>query len=106
MVRAGRWTAREKLERAPERLSILRKQGDVLEPQQEFQPVVRPQTLGVAVDEREGTKRNVVEAEIVMISAGGACEHVRGVALVESEHLRIRIAKELRHQKREQCALA
>ena len=60
----GRWTAREQLERAPERLSILRKQGDVLERNRASSQSVRPQTLGVAVDEREGTKRNVVEAEI------------------------------------------
>ena len=65
---------------------------------QRFQPLGGPGALVGRVDMRQGVEREVLVAlagDRVVVAAGGLGERHRRVALVEDEHLGVRVAKPL-----------
>ena len=105
----GAIVARDEFEGSVDPRPEGRRHGHALQGDHRLQPLRGPGSLGRLVERGEGLESQGVGAasgQVVVLSARGRRQHPHRVAHVEYEHLRVRVAAELRGEEAQEHRFA
>src|SRR5208337_2385273 len=100
------WCFRDEFQRSPQCLALIRNEWHSLKLKPVFEQSLHLHTVGLVVDARERTERNLVLSKIEMLSAESLGQNVGRVALVEEKDLPVRDCTEVHRDRAERYALA